>query len=50
MDWLPSNDIFHRLPNLFGDGILTEGMLNENVVIFLILAQSAAAVVKYTCK
>ena len=34
MDWLPSNDICHRLSNLFGDVTLTEGMLNENVVSF----------------
>ena len=32
MDWLPSNDICDRPPNLFGDGIFTEGMLNENVM------------------
>jgi len=32
MGWLPSNGICHRFPNLYGDGILTEGMLNENVV------------------
>jgi len=32
MDWLPSNGICDRPPNLFGDGILTEGMVNENVV------------------